>query len=199
VTDETRILLVRHGQSEWNASGRWQGQADPPLTNHGRLQAREAAQALGTLDAVWASDLRRASETALTIADVLGVGPVVLDEDLRERDAGEWSGLTRDEIDERYPGYLAEGRRPPGWESDEALLARALGVLVRIAAELPGGDVVALTHGGLIYVVERHLGARFARIGNVEGRWVAVHGDSLRLGERVQLAAPEDVTVPGQI
>ncbi|HLM64118.1 MAG TPA: histidine phosphatase family protein [Acidimicrobiales bacterium] len=199
MTDETRILLVRHGQSEWNASGRWQGQADPPLTSHGRLQAREAAEALGALDAVWASDLRRASETALTIADVLGVGPVVLDEDLRERDAGEWSGLTRDEIDERYPGYLAEGRRPPGWESDEDLLARGLRVLVRIATELPGGDVVAVTHGGLIYVLEQHLGAAFARIGNVEGRWVAVAGESLRLGERVQLAAPEDVTVPRQI
>ena len=154
----TRVLLVRHGQSEWNASGRWQGQADPPLTNHGRLQAQEAANSLGALDAVWASDLQRAAETALTIATALGVGPVVVDEDLRERDAGEWSGLTRAEIEERFPGYLADHRRPPGWESDEDLLARALRALRRIGAEVPGGDVLAVTHGGLIYTVEGHLG-----------------------------------------
>ena len=125
----TRVLLVRHGQSEWNADGRWQGQADPPLTDLGRLQAREAARALGAVDAVWASDLQRAVETATIIADDLGVGPVVLDPDLRERDAGEFSGLTRPEIADRFPGYLDDGRRPPGWEPDEALLARALRAL----------------------------------------------------------------------
>ena len=137
----TRVLLVRHGQSEWNAEGRWQGQADPPLTDLGRLQAREAAGALGTVDAVWASDLQRAVETAAIIADQLGVGPVVVDPDLRERDAGEFSGLTRPEIAARFPGYLDDGRRPPGWEPDEALLARALRALHAIAAEVPGGDV----------------------------------------------------------
>jgi broad specificity phosphatase PhoE len=196
---ETRVLLVRHGQSEWNASGRWQGQADPPLTDLGRAQAFEAARALGALDAVWASDLERAAETAVIVSESLGVGPVVVDADLRERHAGEWSGLTRDEIEERYPGYLADGARPPGWEPDPALLERALRVVHRIGRELPGGDVVAITHGGLIYVLEQHLGAEFARIANLEGRWVVANGDSLRLGDRLLLAAPEDVTVPGQI
>lgn len=196
---ETRILLVRHGQSEWNASGRWQGQADPPLTALGRAQAFEASRALGALDAVWASDLDRATETAVIVSEALGVGPVVVDSDLRERDAGEWSGLTRDEIDERYPGYLKNGDRPPGWEPDPALLQRALRVVRRIGREIPGGDVVAITHGGLIYVLEQHLGAPFTRIANVEGRWVVADGDSLRLGDRLLLAAPEDVTVPGQI
>src|SRR5436309_8138951 len=99
----SRVLLVRHGQSEWNAVGRWQGQADPPLTDLGRQQARAAAHSLGSLDAVFASDLQRATETAVIVAAQLGIGPVVLDPDLRERDAGEWSGLTRDEIHERYP------------------------------------------------------------------------------------------------
>src|SRR5690606_34165227 len=98
--ETTRVLLVRHGQSEWNAIGRWQGQADPPLSDLGRLQAREASRALGTVDAVWASDLQRAVETAAIIAGELGVGPVVVDPDLRERDAGEFSGLTRPEIEE---------------------------------------------------------------------------------------------------
>jgi broad specificity phosphatase PhoE len=195
----TRVLLVRHGQSEWNASGRWQGQADPPLTNHGRLQASEAAAALGAVDAVWASDLTRAAETAVIIANALGVGPVVLDEDLRERDAGEWSGLTRVEIEERYPGYLDDHRRPPGWEDDEALLTRALRALRRIGREVPGGDVVAITHGGLIYNLEDHLGEDMKRIANVEGRYVLVEGDKLSLGDRLMLAEPADVTIPGQI
>src|SRR3954465_8515375 len=98
----TRVLMVRHGQSTWNALGRWQGQADPPLSDLGRDQARAAARALGAMDAVFAPDLHRATETAHIIATDLGIGPVLIDERLRERDAGEWSGLTRDEIHERY-------------------------------------------------------------------------------------------------
>jgi broad specificity phosphatase PhoE len=196
----TRVLLVRHGQSEWNAEGRWQGQADPILTDLGRLQAREAARALGAVDAVWASDLQRAVETAAIIADHLGVGPVVVDPDLRERDAGEFSGLTRPEIAARYPGFLDDGRRPPGWEPDESLVARALRALRAIAAEVPGGDVLVITHGGLVYALEQHLGEQFVRLANAEGRWLDVGpGATLRLGERVLLSAPEDTTVPNQI
>lgn len=196
----TRVLMVRHGQSEWNAVGRWQGQADPSLTDLGRLQAREAARALGTVDAVWASDLRRAVETATIVADLLGVGPVVLDPDLRERDAGEFSGLTRPEIEQRYPGYLDDGRRPPGWEADQALVERGLRALRGIAAEVPGGDVLVVTHGGLVYALEQHLGAEFARLANAEGRWFEVGpGAALRLGDRVLLSAPEDTTVPNEI
>src|ERR687897_224551 len=116
--DETRVLLVRHGQSEWNAAGRWQGQADPPLSDLGRLQAREAARAVGAVDAIWSSDLQRAAETAIIIGDQIGVGPVVVDDRLRERDAGEWTGLTRAQIEQRNPGFLADGNRPPGWEAD---------------------------------------------------------------------------------
>jgi broad specificity phosphatase PhoE len=197
--DVTRVLLVRHGQSEWNAEGRWQGQADPALSDRGRLQAREAALAVGAVDAIWASDLQRAAETAAIIAEGIGVGPVIVDPDLRERDAGEFSGLTRAEIEARFPGYLADERRPPGWESDEHLLDRALRALHRVAAAAPGGDVLVVTHGGLIYVLEGHLGAPFARIANTEGRWIEVGSGRLRLGERILLADPADTTVPGQI
>ena len=196
----TRILLVRHGQSTWNASGRWQGQADPPLTELGRRQAFEAARAIGAVDAVWASDLTRAVETATIVADSVGVGPVVVDPDLRERDAGAFSGLTRDEIEQRFPGYLADHLRPPGWEPDDLLLARAVAAVRRIAAAVPGGDVVVITHGGLVYTVEHHLGQEFQRLANTEGRWLEVAPDGrLSLGERVVLAAPEDTTVPEQI
>lgn len=196
---ETRVLLVRHGQSEWNAEGRWQGQADPPLSDLGRRQALEAARACGAVDAIWSSDLQRAAETALIVADEIGVGPVVVDADLRERDAGEWSGLTRDEIDRRYPDFLGDGRRPPGWETDRQLLGRGLAALDRIARAVGRGDVLAVTHGGLVYAVERHLGAPHARLANVEGRWVTVTGDQLHLGERLLLADPADVTVPNQM
>ena len=195
----TRVLLVRHGQSEWNAIGRWQRQADPPLSDLGRRQAREAARAIGAVDAVWASDLRRAAETAAIISADIGVGPVVLDPELRERDAGEFSGLTRAEIEERFPGYLEDHRRPPGWEPDEHLLARALRVVHEIARAVPDGDVLVVTHGGLVYTLEDHLGAAHARLANSEGRWLAVDGRRLRLGDRILLADPDDLTVPGQI
>ena len=206
----TRVLLVRHGQSEWNAVGRWQGQADPPLSDVGRAQARAAAHSLGALDAIFASDLQRATETAAIIAAELGVGPVVVDADLRERDAGEWSGLTRAEIEERYPGYLdttpsfAAGapRRPPGWEPDDSVLERALRALGTIGDAVDGGDVLAVTHGGLIYVVEGHLGQdRIERLANGAGRWVVVDGDRLTLGDRVLLVDEDEapVTVPKAI
>jgi probable phosphoglycerate mutase len=207
----TRALLVRHGQSEWNAVGRWQGQADPPLSDLGRHQARLATRTVGTVDAVVASDLQRASETAMIVAGELGVGPVVIDPDWRERDAGEWSGLTRAEIEEQWPGYLPETRsgfapseheeqrRPPSWEGDEPLLARALAALSRVHELVGDGDVLVVTHGGLIYTVEQHLGAPFERIANLAGRWVDVDGGGLKLGDRVHLVDPHDETVPAQL
>lgn len=212
----TRVLLVRHGQSEWNALGRWQGQADPPLSDTGRAQARSAARSLGALDAIFASDLQRAAETAAIISAELGVGPVVVDPDLRERDAGEWSGLTRAEIDERYPGYLGSApgfapgqqRRPPGWEPDDSVLARALRALTGIAAAVGGDegrpcDVLAVTHGGLIYVVEHHLGHEgpIPRLANGAGRWVLVDAGRMTLGDRVLLVDDDEapVTVPKAI
>ncbi len=207
---------MRHGQSEWNAAGRWQGQADPPLTDLGRAQARAAAASLGALDAIFASDLQRALETAAIISGELGVGPVIVEPDLRERDAGEWSGLTRAEIEERYPGWLAstgdrhdafrpriprsEGqRRPPGWEGDEALLERALRSLAAIHHAVGDGDVLAVTHGGLIYTVEHHLEAEVHRLANGEGRYIVVEGDRLALGDRVLLVDETAATRPNQI
>jgi broad specificity phosphatase PhoE len=196
---ETRALLTRHGQSEWNALGRWQGQADPPLSDLGRRQAHEAARSLGAIDGIWASDLQRAAETAAIIGNDMGLGPVVLDADLRERDAGEWTGLTRAEIERRYPGYLPDGRRPAGWESDEHLAARAQRALRRIADAIPGGDGLVITHAGVVFAVERHLGQDRTRLANVEGRWVTMAPEGLRLGDRVVLAEPQDVTVPRQM
>jgi len=220
----TRVLLIRHGQSEWNADGRWQGQADPALTDLGRHQARHASRALGVVDAIVSSDLQRASETAMIISNELGVGPLVLDADLRERHAGEWQGLTRADIDRDWPGYLGppppiEGspeaaaapaarvtedggprRRPPGWEIDESVVERAVLALTRIHHLAPAGEALAVTHGGLVYALERLLGAPFVRLPNLGGRWLEVGPDGPeRLGERVLLVDPDELTIPDQI
>ena len=198
----TRVLLVRHGQSEWNADGRWQGQADPPLTDLGRAQAFHAARALGVVDLIVASDLQRAAETAAKLSNELGVGPVVLDPDFRERDAGEWSGLTRAEIDQGWPGYLdgESRRRPDGWEPDEVLLGRAAKALATVHQLVPGGEAIAVTHGGLIYVLEAHFGAPFERIPNLGARWIEVDDTGLAaLGDRVLLIDESEVTIPDQI
>lgn len=196
-----RLLVVRHAQSEWNAAGRWQGQADPPLSDLGREQARLAAQRLGTFDAIVASPLERAGHTAATIAEGIGVGPVLVDPDLQERHAGEWEGLTRDEIEAGWPGYLAERRRPPGFESDESLLARALAALGRVAETVGGGEVLVVAHGGVIYRLEDHTGARAGRVPNLGGRWFVHHGDRLEADERVELLDQDadPATVPRQL
>ena len=219
----TRVLLIRHGQSAWNAEGRWQGQADPALTDLGRHQALHASRSLGVVDAIVSSDLLRASETAMIISNQLGVGPLVLDPDLRERHAGAWQGLTRADIERDWPGYLGppapiegvkepEGpasrvtedggprRRPPGWEADEVLVERAIAALVRIQDLVGDGEALVITHGGLVYALERRLGASFVRLPNLGGRWLDVGPDGPeRLGDRVLLVDPDELTIPDQI
>lgn len=190
----TRLLVIRHGQSTWNADGRWQGQADPPLSELGERQARAAAAAVEGVRAVWASDLVRAVQTADLIAPP-GVA-VQLEPRLRERDAGEWTGLTRAEIEERYPGDLEAWRSPPGFEGDEALLARVLAALDHIVDAAAGADpIVVVTHGGVIRTLERHLGAPAEPVPNLGGRVVDLEPGRLELGERRLLIDPDDVTV----
>jgi probable phosphoglycerate mutase len=212
------VLIARHGQSEWNAQGRWQGQADPPLSPLGELQAAHAASRLSGIDVVVASDLERARRTACIIAESLGVDDVRTDPAFRERHAGEWQGLTREEIERQWPGYLADRRRPPGFESDEALLARTDAGLRRIVDDHTGRRVLVVSHGGVIYRWEEVLGAAVERIPNLGGRWfhlrptgsaspperhdgVADHVALGRfaLGDRVVLVRDDEVTVPSQL
>ena len=201
----TTLLLVRHGQSTWNAAGRWQGHADPPLSRLGEEQARQAGSRLasnGRVDAVVTSDLRRAHQTARLVAGALGLDPVV-DARVRERDAGEWTGLTRDDIERDWPGYLADHRRPPGFEDDATLLARVLPALVDLAARHEHGRVLVVTHGGVVRTVERHLGTTGPPLANLGGRAVHVRRDAstVVVGEALLLAGGDDVTVtvPNQI
>jgi broad specificity phosphatase PhoE len=195
-----RLLLVRHGESTWNAQSRWQGQADPPLSPLGERQAEEAAESLAevaSITAVWTSDLVRARRTAEIIASRLGVEVVRDEPRLRERDVGSWSGLTREQIEERWPGYLAARRAPPDFENDGALLERTRAGLTAAVDGSRSGDVLVVTHGGVVRTIERSLGATPDRLPNLAGRWLlAATPAELTLGERVVLVVPEDVTVP---
>jgi broad specificity phosphatase PhoE len=143
----TELLFVRHGETDWNDERRLQGHADTPLNDRGRRQAEELAAHLAhqRVDALYTSDLRRASETAAVIAARLGLEPVA-DPGLREVDVGEWSGLTRPEIAERWP----EAVRWSDGETPEEMAGRVLAAARRIAAAHRGGRVVVVTHGGPI-------------------------------------------------
>jgi len=198
-----RLLLLRHGQSTWNADGRWQGQADPPLSPLGEEQARDAARRLapGQFCRVLASDLRRARRTAEILAEALGL-PVEVDPDLREIDVGDWQGLTRAEIDRRAPGALAdwsEGRSEstPGGETRTQLTDRARAALQRAAATAAAGDrVLLVSHGALIRHLDRALGLVPHGIGNLAGRWYEAEANGrLVPAELVSLADPDDETL----
>ena len=177
VSPVTRVLALRHGESEWNAVGRWQGQADPPLTDAGMLQAVSAAEVLGTFDAVWASTLQRAAYTAAIIAEALGIGPVQVDPGLMEN----------------APYVLATGyNNPEGAELAEEVTERALSALRRIAAANRGGEVLVVTHAGLLRTLRRALGADDVRFTNLGGCWFDVHDDGrVTPGDVVHLIEPQ--------
>jgi probable phosphoglycerate mutase len=181
------LLVVRHAESEWNLDGRWQGQADPPLAEPGAVQARLAAGNINHIDCIVSSDLRRASSTAQIIAEALDAGPVIIDTGWRERSVGSWQGLTTAQIESQYPGALAAGDYPPGWESNESLLDRVLAAIDRTAAQVVSGDVLIVSHAGVIYTLEQHFGCGFERIGNLGGRRLLVQSGEVHLRERIAL------------
>jgi phosphoserine phosphatase len=154
----TTILLARHGESDWNHEGRWQGQADRPLTELGREQARALADRLDDtdLEAIYSSDLLRARETAEIVAASKGLQVTALPE-LREVDVGSWSGLTRAEAQRRFrEGFARWQAGGEGWsdgETYEQLGNRVVGAVKRIAAEHSGGRVLVVAHGGSIRAV----------------------------------------------
>ncbi|MEM7284954.1 MAG: histidine phosphatase family protein [Actinomycetota bacterium] len=195
----TSILIVRHGQSVWNAQGRWQGRADPPLSDLGHRQARVAAASLPRFDVLVASTLQRAHQTAHGISEVTGVAPVRLDRRLMERDAGGFSGLTRGEIDDQFPGYLAQGRWPDGWEDDATLVDRVRAGLDDLVEAHRGQTIVVVSHGGVIYALEASLGIPHRRISNLAGRWFGLVDGHLTTTDRVHLLDAADETVNDQL
>lgn len=149
------VLLARHGETDWNREGRFQGHADPPLNDLGRAQARELADRLvhEPLAAVYASPLRRAYETAEIVAAARDL-PLRSVPGIREVDVGSWSGLTRAEIEERFPvGYRRWLEFGHGWDDGETyqeLGERVLPALLGLAEAHDGARVLAVTHGGPI-------------------------------------------------
>jgi probable phosphoglycerate mutase len=135
----TELLLVRHGETDWNAEGKLQGHTDRPLNDYGRRQAQALAERLAgdSIDAVYASDLSRARETAEILGEKLGL-PVLVDPDLREKNWGNWEGLTSDErLHIEFEGETSEAHRD-----------RTLNAVQRIVERHPDGRVVVVTHGG---------------------------------------------------
>jgi len=151
------LLLVRHGETDWNREGRVQGHSDVALNDTGRAQARKLAETLAReqIDAVYSSDLRRARDTAAGVASALGLDVQAVPE-LREKHFGTWEGLTREEIVARYPDGLAE---PWGdGESRDEMTARVLEALRDIAARHDGQTVLVVSHRGPLRAVQRRLG-----------------------------------------
>jgi broad specificity phosphatase PhoE len=153
----TTLLLARHGETDWNRDGRWQGQTDTPLNERGREQAGAlAAEVAGDgIAAVYASDLARARETATIVADRLRV-PLHIDPRLRELHFGGWEGLTTLEIEERYSDEIARWRADDGssafagGETYVQMSERVVAALIDIAATHPSEDVLVVFHGGPI-------------------------------------------------
>ncbi len=177
----TTVYLIRHGETEWNLNGRWQGHADVPLNAVGEHQAGLIARRLAAegvvFDALYSSDLARAHQTARAISAALGV-EVHLDRQLREIDLGTWSGLTYEEIRTTHPeemALLAQGHDLPrgGGESIGAMGQRVVTALEALVARHPGATLGVVSHGGCIRMLLSHAEGyygdgfkRFPHIGN---------------------------------
>jgi broad specificity phosphatase PhoE len=153
------LLLVRHGQSTWNREHRIQGQLDPPLSEVGRRQAGALARRLAghRLAGFYASDLKRAWETALAVASANGLEPEPAF-GLREIFLGDWEGLRTQELAERFPEAWARWTDEPDWdlvpggEGAAKFETRVVAALDAIFDRHRHGDVLAVTHGGVIQV-----------------------------------------------
>ncbi|MBH0115958.1 histidine phosphatase family protein [Salinibacterium sp. NG253] len=159
------LSLIRHGQTDWNAAGRMQGSSDIPLNDTGREQAREAVEVLrgSEWDVIVSSPLQRARETAQIIADGLGLELGRSYDLLIERNYGEGEGLTKAEIDERWPNNPVY----PGLESLHSVVERGIAALHEVSADYPGKKVIVVCHGTIIrYTLSELAGRDFDQIVN---------------------------------
>ncbi len=164
----TRVFAVRHGETDWNLEGRIQGQLDIPLNATGRWQAAQLGAALADegIDAIYASDLLRARQTAEAIAAACGL-PIIDAPGLRERGFGAFEGLSFDEVGARWPELAERWRRrdpsfgaPDGGETLIAFCARSVGTAERLAAAHLGETIALVAHGGVmdcLYRAATHL------------------------------------------
>jgi len=158
------VLLLRHGESAWNADHRVQGQLDPPLSPLGHEQSTKLARRLAQapIAALYASDLTRAAETARPLAAALGC-EILFCQDLREIALGEWEGRTSAELAQEYPELWRRWQQEPDWdlapggESAEAFGARTGRAFEALTAAHPGQLVACVTHGGVIQALLRRV------------------------------------------
>jgi probable phosphoglycerate mutase len=154
---QSQLILIRHGETQWNHEGRHQGQLDSPLTARGISQAHAVARRLSaeSFTALYSSDLERARRTAEIIADECG-HTIITDRRLRERHMGIFQGLTWDEIADKYPDELQRYRTSgvdyvvPQGESARQRLQRSVACLEELAHRHGGQTVAVITHGGIL-------------------------------------------------
>jgi probable phosphoglycerate mutase len=161
---KTTFYVIRHGETDWNLNGRWQGHADIPLNQDGRAQARLLAARLLAerlrFDAIYSSDLQRAWETAGTIAAALDLAPQPLPA-LREIDVGSWSGLTAAEVlaqdGDAYERFRSGEDVPRGGgERFLDLYTRVVAAVEQLADQQPGRTLALVTHGGAVRALIMH-------------------------------------------
>ncbi len=164
---KTTLYLIRHGETDWNASHRWQGHADIPLNQRGLHQAKLVAQQLQAegvmFDAIYSSDLRRAYQTAWQIGALLHI-PVQMLPPLREIDVGAWSGLTRSEIEARFPEemrLIAAGHDVSrgGGETSAAFFQRVTKAMEAMLSQHLGHTLAFVTHGGVVRAITNYVQA----------------------------------------
>lgn len=158
----SNLWLIRHGQTDWNLTGRWQGQAPdaPPLNEAGRAQALAVRDQLknGHFTAIYSSDLLRSRQTAQLLAEPLGLN-VTLEPRLREMDLGDWEGMPSEEIKDRFPKELAErvrdpmNTRAPGGESPKEVAKRVIAAVDEISVRHCGEPVLIVAHGISLAVI----------------------------------------------
>jgi len=181
----TKLCLVRHGQTDWNMEGRYQGQSDIPLNEHGRAMAHRLAEALDGQDfsIIYSSDLLRAVETACILAKKLHLA-IIADARLREINQGEWEGQLVETIKNHYSALWdlrsiePESFRPPGGETVHEVAARVYEFLDDLTQKYQSGKILVVSHGlAIATVICRDLGIPIAQSyqyipENVEPVWI---------------------------
>jgi probable phosphoglycerate mutase len=159
----TRLILIRHGETDWNVERRWQGQADVPLNARGRRQAAQVAQSLADvgITAIVSSDLSRAAETAQALAYATGLS-VHYDPRLREICQGEWEGQSIEKIQANYSEQLRQRNEnpaaiaAPGGETATQVLERLLDAVEEIRQDYPDATVAVVSHGYALALLTAH-------------------------------------------
>ena len=196
-----RVLMVRHGQTDWNAINRWQGWIDIPLNQVGIKQAQSKAaalrQATHEFAAVASSDLSRAHETAAILADALGIDTHFVHSGFRERFGGDWQGLTRGEIDSGWPeqvelwkaGHLAG---PPNAESTAVMLERFDAAIRACTQSVPVGDILLVTHGGIQRAIATRAGISMQGVlVNLGSMWFEINEGEIQQSVMSQSHIPQ--------